>query len=67
VLRLSGRYTLDKKSAVRAELAHYETRWDDWAWGSNGTPFVYSDGTVGTRQATQRVNVLRLVYTYSWK
>jgi MtrB/PioB family decaheme-associated outer membrane protein len=67
ILRLSGKYTLDKQSSVRAELARYETRWDDWAWGFNGTPFVYSDGTVGTRKVTQRVNVLRVVYTYNWK
>jgi MtrB/PioB family decaheme-associated outer membrane protein len=67
VLRLSGKYTLDKQSAVRAELAHYRTAWNDWAWGFNGTPFVFADGTVGTRKAVQRVNVLRVVYTYSWK
>ncbi|HET8747237.1 MAG TPA: MtrB/PioB family decaheme-associated outer membrane protein [Ramlibacter sp.] len=67
VLRLSGKYTLDKQSALRAELAHYRTRWNDWAWGSNGTPFVFSDGTVGTRDLVQRVTLLRVVYTYSWK
>jgi len=67
VLRLTGKYTLDKQSALKAELAHYRTRWDDWAWGSNGTPFVFSDGTVGTRELVQRVTLLRVVYTYSWK
>ncbi|MEJ8835880.1 MtrB/PioB family decaheme-associated outer membrane protein [Ramlibacter sp. AN1133] len=67
VLRLSGKYTLDKKSFVRAEFAHYRTHWDDWAWGFNGTPFVFADGTVGTRTLAQHVNVLRVVYTYSWK
>jgi hypothetical protein len=67
ILRLSGRYAIDKKSALSAELAHYRTRWDDWAWGFNGTPFVFADGTVGTRQASQSVNVLRVVYTYQWQ
>ncbi|GAB3759994.1 MtrB/PioB family decaheme-associated outer membrane protein [Ramlibacter monticola] len=67
VLRLFGRYTLDKNSWVGAEFSHYRTRWDDWAWGFAGTPFVFSDGTVGTRQEVQRVNVLRLVYTYRWQ
>jgi MtrB/PioB family decaheme-associated outer membrane protein len=66
-LRLSGKYTFDKKSALRAELAHYRTSWDDWAWGLNGTPFVYSDGTVVTRKSVQRVTLLRLVYTYRWQ
>ena len=26
-----------------------------------------ADGTVGTRKLVQRVNLLRVVYTYSWK
>jgi MtrB/PioB family decaheme-associated outer membrane protein len=67
VLRLFGKYALDKQSWVGAELAHYRTRWDDWAWGFNGTPFVYSDGTVGTRQEVQRVTLLRVVYNYRWQ
>ena len=67
VLRLSGKYALDKQSSLRAEVAHYRTRWNDWAWGLNGTPFVFADGTVGTRKLTQRVNLLRVVYTYAWK
>lgn len=67
VLRLTGKYTLDKQSSVRAEFAHYRTRWDDWAWGFNGTPFVFADGTIGQRKLVQRVNLLRVVYTYSWK
>jgi hypothetical protein len=67
VLRLTSRYTVDKKSAIRAEYEHYRTSWDDWAWGSNGTPFVFSDGTVGTRKSVQRVNLVRVVYTYFWQ
>lgn len=67
MLRLFGRYALDKNSWVGAEFAHYRTHWDDWAWGFNGTPFVFSDGTVGTRQEVQRVNVVRVVYTYRWQ
>jgi MtrB/PioB family decaheme-associated outer membrane protein len=67
VLRLTGKYTIDKKSSVRADLAWYHYNWDDWAWGTNGTPFVYSDGTIGTRKSTQNVTLLRLVYTYRWQ
>jgi hypothetical protein len=62
-----GKYTIDKKSSLRAEVAHYQAKWDDWAWGSNGTPFVYSDGTVATRKLVQRVTALRVVYTYRWQ
>lgn len=66
-LRLTGKYAFDKKSSVRADLAYYHTRWDDWAWGTNGTPYVYSDGTVGTRNTSQGVTLLRVVYTYRWQ
>jgi MtrB/PioB family decaheme-associated outer membrane protein len=66
-LRVFGKYSFDKASSVRAEVAHYRTRWNDWAWGFNGTPFVFSDGTVATRKVLQSVTVLRLVYTYRWQ
>lgn len=67
VLRVFARYAVDKQSAVRAEVAHYRSRWNDWAWNFNGTPFVYADGTVVTRKESQHVTVLRVVYTYRWK
>ncbi len=66
-LRLTGKYTIDKKSSLRGELAYYRAKWDDWAWGYSGTPFVYSDGTVASRNTTQDVAVLRVVYTYRWQ
>ena len=37
-LKLFGRYTLDKLSSIRVDLAHQRTRWTDWAWGYNGVP-----------------------------
>lgn len=67
VLRLSGNYAVDKKSSIGAEVAHFRTRWNDWAWGADGTPFVFSDGTIGTRKKVQRVNLVRVVYTYRWQ
>jgi MtrB/PioB family decaheme-associated outer membrane protein len=66
-LRLTGSYALDKKSSVGAEVAHFRTRWNDWAWGADGTPFVFADGTIGTRKRIQRVNLVRVVYTHRFQ
>jgi MtrB/PioB family decaheme-associated outer membrane protein len=67
VLSVNGNYALNKNASVRADLAYYHTRWDDWAWGYNGQPFFYSDGTIGTRNTTQSITLLRVVYTYRWQ
>jgi MtrB/PioB family decaheme-associated outer membrane protein len=66
-LKVFGRYALDKQSAVRVELGHQRSRWTDWAWGYNGTPFVYSDGTIVNRKPTQKVSFLAVTYTYRWQ
>lgn len=66
-LRLFGKYTLDKQSAVRVEFAHQRTTWRDWAWGYNGTPFVYSDGTIVNRKPVQNVSFIGVTYIYRWQ
>lgn len=65
-LKLFGKYTLDKQSAVRLEFIHQRSRWSDWAWGNNGTPFVYSDGTTANRRQTQNVSFLGVTYIRRW-
>lgn len=66
-LKLFGKYTLDKQSAVRLEIGHQRSRWNDWAWGYNGTPFVYSDGTIVNRNSTQKVSFIAVTYIYRWQ
>ncbi len=65
-LKLFGKYTLDKQSSVRVDLIHQRSRWTDWAWGSNGTPFVYSDGTTVNRKPRQSVVFLGVSYIRRW-
>lgn len=65
-LKLFGKYTLDKQSAVRVDLIHQRSRWNDWAWGYGGTPFVYSDGTTVNRKPTQHVSFLGVTYIHRW-
>jgi MtrB/PioB family decaheme-associated outer membrane protein len=66
-LNLFGKYTLDKQSAVRVDLGHQRSTWTDWAWGFNGTPFVYSDATIVNRMPTQSVSFIGVSYIYRWQ
>ncbi|HSV35874.1 MAG TPA: MtrB/PioB family decaheme-associated outer membrane protein [Ramlibacter sp.] len=66
VLKVFGKYTLDKQSAVRLEVIHQRSRWNDWAWGYNGTPFVYSDATTVHGKARQNVSFIGVTYIHRW-
>ncbi len=66
-LRLFGRYEIDKSSAVRLSLVHQRSRWNDWAFGFNGVPFSYADGTTVSQQPNQAVTFVGVTYTYSWR
>ena len=44
-LNLFGIYELDKKSAIKVNVVYQEFKNDDWQWGYNGVPFLYSDNT----------------------
>jgi MtrB/PioB family decaheme-associated outer membrane protein len=61
-LKLWARYTLDKVSSVRLDLAHQRTKWTDWAWGYNGVPFMYSDGTTIVRKPSQNATFIGVTY-----
>lgn len=65
-LNLFGKYTLDKRSAVRVEFIHQRARSSDWAWGYNGTPFVYSDGTTLDARSRQSVSFIGVTYIHRW-
>jgi MtrB/PioB family decaheme-associated outer membrane protein len=65
-LKVFGKYTLDKQSAVRVELGHQRSKWTDWAWNHNGTPFVYSDATTVNRKPNQNVTFIGVRYIYRW-
>jgi MtrB/PioB family decaheme-associated outer membrane protein len=66
-LKLFGKYTLNKQSAVRVEVGHQRSKWNDWAWNHNGTPFVFSDGTIVNRNPRQKVSFLAVTYIYRWR
>ena len=61
-LKLFGKYALDKASAVRVDLVYQETATNDWAWGSNGTSFAYSDGSTVWQRTSQNVGFVGVTY-----
>ena len=66
-LKFFGRYALDKQSSVRVDFVHQRSSYNDWAWGYNGVPFTYSDGTTVSQKQDQRVSVIGVTYTYQWQ
>ncbi len=61
-LKLFGKYALDKASAVRVDLVYQETATNDWAWGSNGSSFAYSDGSTVWQRPSQSVGFVGVTY-----
>ncbi len=63
-LKLFGKYALDKSSSVRVDLIHQRNSVDDWTWGYNGVPFVYSDGSTVLQKPSQSVSFIGVTYVY---
>ncbi len=63
-LKLYGKYDLDKRSSVRVDLVHQRTSLDDWAWGYNNVPYVYTDGTTVLQNPNQSVSFIGVSYVY---
>ncbi|MES2877697.1 MAG: MtrB/PioB family decaheme-associated outer membrane protein [Pseudomonadota bacterium] len=65
-ISLYGTYAVDKKSSVRVNLIHQRTSLDEWTWGYNGVPFVYSDNTTVNMNQNQDVTLLGIAYIYKF-
>ena len=65
--KMFGKYALDKKSGIKLEVGYQQSDWNDWAWGYNGTPFVYSDGTTVNAQTRQNVGYVSVSYVRRWQ
>jgi hypothetical protein len=62
-----SRYSLDKNSDIRFNLIHQRAYLNDWTWGYNGVPFVYSDNTTVTMSQRQNVTFAGLSYIYRFQ
>ncbi|WP_298624759.1 MtrB/PioB family decaheme-associated outer membrane protein [uncultured Zoogloea sp.] len=60
--RMFGKYAIEKNSAVRVDFIHQRTKLNEWTWGYNGTPFVYSDNTTVYLNPKQSVSYLGATY-----
>lgn len=66
-LKLFGKAEIDERSSARIDLVHQRSRSSDWAWGYNGVPFAYSDGSTLSLKPLQSVTVVAVSYTLRWK
>lgn len=66
-LRLFGSYAVSKTSSVRLDLIHHRAKFNDWTYGYDGTPFLFSDNTTVTQLQKQNVTFVGLTYTHRWQ
>jgi hypothetical protein len=66
-VKLHGIYALAKNADLRLDLIHDRQRLNEWTWGLNGTPFVYSDNTTVILKPDQKVTFVSLLYSYRWR
>jgi hypothetical protein len=67
ILKLWGKFAIDKKSDIRIDLIQQWADYDDWTWGYNGVPFTYSDNSTLTIQPTQNVTFIGARYIYKFR
>lgn len=65
-LKLFGKYELDKKSVISANLVYARALSDDWAWGWNGTPYTFGDNTTVNMNQNQSMTYVGVTYTYKF-
>jgi hypothetical protein len=65
-LKLNGEYDLNKSSTVRLALVHERSKFNEWTWVWNGTPFLFSDNTTVGAKENQSVTFVGATYTYRW-
>lgn len=61
-LNLSAKYEVDKVSDVQAVFAYQQFKTNDWQWGNNGVPFLYSDNTTVSQPTNQSLKFLGISY-----
>jgi MtrB/PioB family decaheme-associated outer membrane protein len=61
-----AKYALNKRSDVRFDIARIVSKLEEWSWGYNGVPFVYSDGTTVSLNPHQQVTFAAARYIYKF-
>ena len=65
-LKMFANYAVDKSSDVRLDVMYQHFRTDDWQWGYNGTPFLYSDNTTVSQNQNQKAVLVGARYVYKF-
>ena len=65
-VKLFANYSLDKSSDVRFDAIYQHYHTDDWQWGYNGIPFMYSDNTTISQPMTQNFGYVSARYIYKF-
>jgi MtrB/PioB family decaheme-associated outer membrane protein len=61
-----AKYALSKQSDLRFDAMRVVSKLEEWSWGYNGVPFVYSDGTTVGLNPHQQVTLLSARYIYKF-
>jgi MtrB/PioB family decaheme-associated outer membrane protein len=65
-LNLHAEYAIDKAAAVQAAVTYQYFTTDDWQWGYNGVPFLYSDNTTVSQPMSQKLIFVAARYVYKF-
>lgn len=65
-LNLHAEYAVDKAAAVQAAVTYQYFTTDDWQWGYNGVPFLYSDNTTVSQPMSQKLVFVAARYVYKF-
>jgi MtrB/PioB family decaheme-associated outer membrane protein len=67
-LKLFGKYAVQKNADIRVDYVHQHTDLEEWTWGYNGVPFLYSDNTtVSLVDAHENVDFIGVAFIYKWQ
>ena len=61
-LNMHGKYLLDKVSEIKVTFIYQQFKTDDWQWGYNGVPFLYSDNTTVSQPMSQNLRFIGASY-----
>lgn len=65
-VKFFAKYALDKSSDLRFDAIYQHFKTDDWQWGYNGIPFLYSDNTTVSQPMNQNALFVGARYIYKF-
>jgi MtrB/PioB family decaheme-associated outer membrane protein len=66
-VKLYGEYAVNKASTVRLDYIYNRTFFNEWTYGNNGVPFLYSDNTTLSAKQLQSVNFIGASYIHKFQ